>query len=129
MSAWLDAMPVIPLDPTEAGLRLLVDGRDPAMFLWPTSNSLDVVLVYVLDGRPTMTPASLESLRVDLGTANGFGYALRWYVRQVHPTGRSLFFVGGALTWVTLMILRHMVGTTTDADRFDLAQKCRGVAP
>ncbi len=116
--AWIDVMPAIPLEP-----GLCVRSAH--------SEAIDVVLVGG-GGRWRMAFSGWQDAadwRPGLSTANGFGYALRWYVRQVHSTAQAFFFLRGAMTWVTLMVLRHMVGTTGDADRFVLAQKCREVAP
>ena len=62
-------------------------------------------------------------LVVDLSTANGFGYALRWALARVGPS-----WSGARGMWSSGLISRHLEGQTTDADRLALAKAYRGHA-
>ena len=111
---WIDVMPAIPL---QAGAMLTVLGNDGITRYQGVclEVSSKVVLVWFRDGLMDIDCLK-EDVRVDLSTANGFGYALRWLART-QPADRLA-------VWMFAWVRDEVV----DADRLALAKACREVS-
>lgn len=117
--AWLDIMPVI--RPLERGLPVV--NIYPDMTKGPVT-VLDVsegVQVFIHRGQRTEV-WDVEDCRIDLNSAAGFGYALRWRWSVVEYRLRA-----GDKMLIEGAIIRHLNGETANADRLALARACAEV--
>lgn len=116
LEGWLNAIPVIPLEPGCPVLR--ADGPDKgAGAIYVGRN--DVFIHIIWDGEAEREAYYPEDFVPDLTTNIGFGVALR------SLTAGGPASVGAP---APALIGRHFRGTTTDADRFALAKAMREVS-
>lgn len=115
--SWIDEMRKIPL---ERGVTTLdvEDGRSGTIVGVCPYPSKCVWLTH--EGFMNAIKVPAASVRVDLWTDNGFGYALKWLYRRQSRWPDGPQHPG-------LMLLRWHKGKTTDADRLCLAKACAEV--
>ncbi len=125
----LDLMPSIPL---ARGVPVVY--RDGARgIVFETTNGGTMAIVHyaypvttAVDGSP-FTQA-VTDLRVDIEDSQGFGYTLRWGITTYTTDFAAALDMFIDITDDTVqLVMRHMEGQTTDADRLALERACAEV--
>jgi len=130
---WLDDMPAIPLARSVPVVLLADASRQRGRMSMCVKGARGVVTfvrngIATVDVRGETCTMRVALLRVDLDDPQGFAYALRHCIASEGDDADE----DPAMDWLSDMycddtapaglVFRHLIGTTTDADRLALAQ-------